>query len=128
VGGGHKKRALAHGYSIPTPSGLRCRLGQTESERQGHGPLRGWDTVAQVSRAFVGGIHERSAVADMRHPRLANLFDPDKVAVFHFAQWGDGAERLAPDVRPCREADFLAAGNGCGAKADGDGVALNPEG
>jgi hypothetical protein len=26
VGGGHKKRALAHGYSISTPSGLRRRL------------------------------------------------------------------------------------------------------
>ena len=24
VGGGHKNRALAHGYSISTPSGLRC--------------------------------------------------------------------------------------------------------
>jgi threonine dehydrogenase-like Zn-dependent dehydrogenase len=33
VGGGHKKRALAHGYSISTPSGLRKRQQlRTESD------------------------------------------------------------------------------------------------
>jgi hypothetical protein len=35
VGGGHQNRALAHGYSISTPSGLGRRPGRTQSDARG---------------------------------------------------------------------------------------------
>ena len=37
VGGGHKKRALAHGYSISTPSGLRMTAKDNRSQMTDNG-------------------------------------------------------------------------------------------
>jgi hypothetical protein len=55
VGGGHKKRALAHGYSIRTPSGFvggeeGTLLDQEESEGKRLGPDAG--TLTRRGEAF----------------------------------------------------------------------------
>jgi hypothetical protein len=43
VGGGHKKRALAHGYSMDTPSGLR-----TSSDLAPRVQHKMWDMLAPL--------------------------------------------------------------------------------
>jgi hypothetical protein len=60
VGGGHKRRALAHGYSISTPSGLARPSGRTESGRRNPTtaatPVSAdWRQVDPTSTSFAGG-------------------------------------------------------------------------
>jgi hypothetical protein len=60
VGGGHKKRALAHGYSMNTPSGLR-----TSSDLAPRLQHKMWDTPSPTGE---GKITTRGARDEVSLP------------------------------------------------------------